>query len=347
MCIDASRKPVRKFFMTAEQKAKVVKHAKEKPHMTLEALSLWAFQAMRLPSKPASAMSRAVRQRLDPITLASRPKLKSRKPVHCPRLESDLVEWLRECETFGINVIYQAIKEYAAQLCCTYDDNVKLLFSHGWTSKFLARWRMGRKGVHGQALSVDESVVEDSRAALQALTATYERCDVYNFDETAYFYRLTVAAAVNTDGSDALDLKIIGRSARLDDLEHFRRVAQNVHRIDGRAGPSSHKLPEALSNFKKKIQRRKTKYVLTKFEEIRRFHKAAGTVPSRQEIAEMHKVDMESAIEWAKEAWSEVESSTISNCWRHTNILGDAMEKLAEGVQSAHLNPTSIHFITH
>ncbi|RHY24803.1 hypothetical protein DYB32_008682, partial [Aphanomyces invadans] len=89
---------------------------------------------------------------------------------------------------------------------------------------------------------------------------------------------------------------------------------------------SSHKLPETLSNvnvrflppnttaylqpldagaiaaLKKKIQRRKTKYVLTKFEGIRRFHKAAGTVPSRQEIAEMHKVDMESAIQWAKEA---------------------------------------------
>ncbi|RHY15927.1 hypothetical protein DYB32_010699, partial [Aphanomyces invadans] len=133
---------------------------------------------------------------------------------------------------------------------------------------------------------------------------------------------------------------------------------------------SSHKLPETLLNvnvrflppnttaylqpldagviaaLKKKIQRLKTKYVLTKFDKIRRFHKAAGTVPSRQEIAEMHKVDMESAIQWAKEAWSEVESSTISNCLRHSNILGDAMEKLAEGVQSVHLNPTSIHFIT-
>ncbi|RHY24829.1 hypothetical protein DYB32_008669 [Aphanomyces invadans] len=324
---------------------------------------------MRLPSKPsASAMSRVVRQRLDPNTLASRPKLKSRKPVHCPRLESDLVEWLRECETFGINVTYQAIKEYAAQLCCTYDDNVKLLFSHGWTSKFLAHWRMGRKGVHGQALSVDKSVVEDCRAALQALTATYERCDVYKFGETAYFYsqepkftiasknvtgqkdiknRLTVAAAVNADGSDALDLKIIGRSARprwfgartTTDMNidysssskgwvtssifgewlktfNVSIVAQDrkVHLLLDNA--SSHKLPETLSNvnvrflppnttaylqpldagviaaLRKKIQRRKTKYVLTKFEEICRFHKAAGTVPSRQEIAEMHKVDM-------------------------------------------------------
>ncbi|ETW08016.1 hypothetical protein H310_02394 [Aphanomyces invadans] len=87
--------------------------------------------------------------------------------------------------------------------------------------------------------------------------------------------------------------------------------------------------------------------MLTKFEDVRRRHKEAGTVPSRQEIVEMHKVVMESAINWAKEVWDELQSSTISNCWHHTSILGDGMVKLSVLFQTLHMDSTSIRFLTH
>ncbi|KAG9415735.1 hypothetical protein AC1031_021893 [Aphanomyces cochlioides] len=46
-----------------------------------------------------------------------------------------------------------------------------------------------------------------------------------------------------------------------------------------------------IAALKKKIQWRKTKMVLSKFEKLRRQHKAAGTKPSRREIIEIYKVD--------------------------------------------------------
>ena len=52
--------------------------------------------------------------------LATRRKLKSLKPVVCPRLEHDVVEWLNDCDAYGINVTYDAIN---------FDD-FQLLGSH-------------------------------------------------------------------------------------------------------------------------------------------------------------------------------------------------------------------------
>ncbi|KAH9126751.1 hypothetical protein AeMF1_002829 [Aphanomyces euteiches] len=100
-----------------------------------------------------------------------------------------------------------------------------------------------------------------------------------------------------------------------------------------------------IAALKKKIQRRKTKMVLSKFEKLRRQHKAAGTKPSRREIIEIHKVDMETGVNWAKEAWEEISMSTVSNCWKHTNIVGNTMEELSTSFQHLHIDAMSIHFV--
>ncbi|KAF0727427.1 hypothetical protein Ae201684_014539 [Aphanomyces euteiches] len=393
--------------MTNAQKARVAEHAKDNPKKTLQELGVWAFHSMQLPSIPsAPAIHRALKQVLD----RNRPELKMRKRVTSERLEMDLLEWLEDCETYGIKITYDAIKEYAAEISAMYEDRVNLTFSQGWVCSLLARHKI-----------VDETAIEEGRKGVQEMTMLYEASEVYNFDETAYFYgkghtstiskksakgrkdvknRITLAAAVNADGTDKRELKFIGHSARprwfgnrsteemqLDYSrskkgwmtstlfrEWLERFNSSMAVQDRKVlllvdNASSHRAIESLSNvevrflppnttaylqpldagiiaaLKKKIQRRKTKMVLSKFEKLRRQHKAAGTKPSRREIIEIHKVDMETGVNWAKEAWEEISMSTVSIYWKHTNIVGNTMEELSTSFQHLHIDAMSIHFV--
>ncbi|CAK4610115.1 unnamed protein product, partial [Aphanomyces euteiches] len=206
-----------KLFMTNAQKAQVAEHAKDNPKKTLQELGVWAFHSMQLPSIPsAPAIHRALKQVLD----RNRSELKMRKRVTSERLEMDLLEWLEDCEIYGIKITYDAIKEYAAEISATYEDRVNLTFSQGWVCSLLARHKMGRKYVHGESLSVDETAIEEGRKGVQEMTMLYEASEAYNFDEIAYFNgkghtstiskksakgrkdvknRITLAAAVNAD----------------------------------------------------------------------------------------------------------------------------------------------------
>ncbi|CAK4822816.1 unnamed protein product [Aphanomyces euteiches] len=148
---------------------------------------------MQLPSIPsAPAIHRALKQVLD----RNRPELKMRKRVTSERLEMDLLEWLEDCETYGIKITYDAIKEYAAEISATYEDRVNLTFSQGWVCSLLARHKMGRKYVHGESLSVDETAYFYGKGHTSTISkkSAKGREDVKN--------RITLAAAVNADGTD-------------------------------------------------------------------------------------------------------------------------------------------------
>lgn len=108
-------------------------------------------------------------------------------------------------------------------------------FSGGWLEKFLRRHRLKSRKTHGEAASVSNSAVEEGRRSLQSVVSAFAKCDVFNLDETAYFYcmapsttisqkpfagrkqvkkRMTVAVANNADGSVKLPLFFVGTAAR-------------------------------------------------------------------------------------------------------------------------------------
>lgn len=105
-------------------------------------------------------------------------------------------------------------------------------FSSGWLQKFKLRWGYARRRKHGEAASVEAQATLDGRARMIKLTRLYEKKDVYNMDETSFFYRsesrwtvsrkptvarrkqskvrMTLAVAANADGSDKLSPFFIG-----------------------------------------------------------------------------------------------------------------------------------------
>lgn len=109
-----------------------------------------------------------------------------------------------------------------------------MTFSIGCVQKLTKRHGMRSRRLHGEAVSVAASAVDGRRAALQRVTRDYHLCNVYNLDESAYFYctvpsravtkasmagrkkvktRITVALTINADGSSRVPLFFVG-SAR-------------------------------------------------------------------------------------------------------------------------------------
>jgi hypothetical protein len=95
------------------------------------------------------------------------------------------------------------------------------------------RHKIRERQRHGEAASADMVAVAKERLRLQDLLSKYDRCDIFNADETGLFMyqqpnrglsdkkmsgkkqskaRLSVLCASNADGSEKLELMIIGKS---------------------------------------------------------------------------------------------------------------------------------------
>lgn len=106
--------------------------------------------------------------------------------------------------------------------------------SKGWLYKFQLRNGLWFCLRHGEAGSLDENTVMKGREELKAIVAQYHPRDIYNMDETSFFYRreprgtlttdkaekgtkqskerVTVCVATNAHGTDRLPLHFIGKS---------------------------------------------------------------------------------------------------------------------------------------
>jgi|GEM_PF-1216312 len=110
-----------------------------------------------------------------------------------------------------------------------------LQFSSGWLYKFKKRNGIHKEKLHGEAGSVDNTVIINSFPLLQEKCAEYPLDRIYNMDETALFYRLepdyslaterltgrkknkeriSIALCANADGSHKLNPLVIGKYAK-------------------------------------------------------------------------------------------------------------------------------------
>jgi hypothetical protein len=123
-------------------------------------------------------------------------------------------------------------------------------FSLTWLYRFLKRHGISLQRKHGEATSVDTEIVRTGRADMLNLTDGYERRDIYNMDETSFYYRqevrttlsrrrqlagnkanktrLTLCVCTNAGGSDKLLLLFIGTSVQ--------PIALRGHDIDEKLG---------------------------------------------------------------------------------------------------------------
>ncbi|EGZ08704.1 hypothetical protein PHYSODRAFT_318663 [Phytophthora sojae] len=109
-------------------------------------------------------------------------------------------------------------------------------FSKGWAYRFRKRHDIRCIRKQGEAASVKPSSVDGGRAKMREITDRYELPDIYNLDETSFFYhadaprtlsrkkmvagykadktQLTMVVATNADGSDKQSLLFIGKMAQ-------------------------------------------------------------------------------------------------------------------------------------
>lgn len=230
--------------MTHEQKRALREHHSVHPTLTQEQLAEWAESAFKLPRRPSRmTLFRVLREPAGVHdAMFSR---KTNQRVQSPELEAELLVWIHRCEEYKLPVVTGAsIQEKAAKIRdrlantaapSTADVLRSMVFSHGWLFKFQLRHNLTSKRTHGEAASVRTAAVEEGRIVLQEVTRGYDKCNIFNMDETAFFYcaapektistnrmsgrkqvkkRLTVAVCCNADGSTKRPLLFVGAVRR-------------------------------------------------------------------------------------------------------------------------------------
>lgn len=406
--------------LNKEQQQTIRDYVQSSPGTPYKELAAWTAAKLKLPAPPSRSTLNRILQR--PTTEAIRPLAKTLRGVTSSQLEERLMKWIDACESWKLPIVTCAtIRGKAVKI----RDHLllentgtptaalaQMKFSNGWLCKFQRRYNLSSKRICGEAASVDADAVKEGRKKLQKITQAYAKRDVFNLDETAYFYcshptrsisngaivgrkkskkRITVAVACNADGSTKLPLLFVGSSRRprcfqgksSDELGvqyestpkawmtkqlfetwvlRFNELMRDANRsvlllIDN---ASSHRVDEPLSHvtlqplppnttavlqpqdagiirqFKVQIQARKTRHVVDWFDDFLAREGDSEHVCA-QELDKVYSVDVLVAMRWAIEAWEAVTTTTITNCWRHTEVLDESMYELIDSVQAINM----------
>ena len=114
-----------------------------------------------------------------------------------PLLESALSMWFNDVRTKNLPVnsdmIIEKAKKFGGEL-----GVVGFSYSNGWLERFKKRHVILLHKVHGESNEVNLADVEKSREELRCTISEYKLSDVYNMDETGFFYRLEPDATLAT-----------------------------------------------------------------------------------------------------------------------------------------------------
>jgi len=159
--------------------------------------------------------------------------------------------------------------------------------SDAWVSRFCSRAGLVHRAVHGEAGAVKAKDAEDERKRLRELLKDVPRSHIFNYDESAAFYRsmpnrgythstfvnggkvskdrVTVALCCNADGSIKTRPWIIGKSARPIAMRRFAQelaVPQGFGTIDwryasqGSAWMDRHLFRHFLKDFVEQVRKK-------------------------------------------------------------------------------------------
>ncbi|KAM7300551.1 tigger transposable element-derived protein 6-like [Ixodes scapularis] len=110
-------------------------------------------------------------------------------PPKFEKLEEAVNIWFAEMRSRGAAVSDEMLQEKAKEFGTTMDIH-ELNYSRGWLSRFKRRHGISSHRIHGESGSVDTAAVASARKQLAEFLAQYSPDDIYNFDETGFFYKL-------------------------------------------------------------------------------------------------------------------------------------------------------------
>ncbi|XP_049522088.1 tigger transposable element-derived protein 6-like isoform X1 [Dermacentor silvarum] len=160
--------------------------------------------------------------------------VKQAKTATHVKLEEVLLTWFAEVTAAGVNVDGKVLREKADNIALSLGiENFQA--SGGWLHRFKERHGLVYRVVCGEGKKVDQSAVSDWLNTLPALISDYAPRDIFNADKAGLFFnlqpersscvkgqacqggqkskeRITVLFCVNADGSEKMQLTVIGKS---------------------------------------------------------------------------------------------------------------------------------------
>lgn len=206
---------------------------------TQEEVATWATSEFNLP-RPLSAKAVANALKISSkIQALPEPHLarKTLVSTSVQALDDVIMPKFRSMEEVVESINGDAVKELARAVLPvgTAARGKPLAYSNGWLQAWQKRCGVRLKRKHGEAASIDEEAARQGRDKMRRLTDVYVRSDIYNMDETAFYFRqeasttlstkkkvsgkkknmnrLTLVLAVNADGTDKLPPLYIGTAA--------------------------------------------------------------------------------------------------------------------------------------
>jgi hypothetical protein len=178
--------------LSIKQKFELFNYARSNPHLKQTDLVDWINKEFKLKvdrSTVSKIINNPAFEKKNKESEENIDGIRS-KPVRFPELESLLKEWFLRYEnvtTITDGMLIEKGKQFAKQLNITEDQ---LCFSNGWIRSFKARNNIKSYHRFGESGSVNTDVVEKAIPDLISELEKYDANDIFNFDETALFYRM-------------------------------------------------------------------------------------------------------------------------------------------------------------
>lgn len=190
------------------------------PNLTQGMISRWINQKDIIRQQATGRVRNAAARRL--------------KEVHYPELEKALALWVESREAKGQTIKGPTILLQAE--CFRAKLNIPeemLSLSIGWLNGFKERHGLTSHRRYGEAGSVDIATAVEERKRIQGLLQDFHPNNIWNFDETSFFYkahdnfglsskplpgkkldkvRLSVLVGSNATGTQKWELLVIGKA---------------------------------------------------------------------------------------------------------------------------------------
>lgn len=202
-------------------------------------------------------------------------KLINRKEKY-PKLEEALKVFVNSANSQNLIVNDEILVEKAKKIGERLMIPKDFLYSHGWLQRFKSRNKLRQITLHGEASSCSTENLDEKIDLLRKELEIYDPGSIYNFDETALFYkmmpsktisslskksgtkqskqRVSLAVCCNADGTDKLPLLMIGTAKKPRCFQNFNYSSMIDYKHNSRGWMTSLIFNEWLTCFDKKMR---------------------------------------------------------------------------------------------
>ena len=178
---------------TESERLQLLAYSKAHSKATQHELSQWFSNKFKkqINQSTVSRMLKRFRDDVPPPEVITNHTIKRTRQVQYPELDTVLYDWFL-CFERQVPMSGELIKQKAVFVFkALYPEEEKCLkFSNGWLEGWKERYKIKEFKKHGESGDVDMKVVENNLPVLRNILEVYRQQDIYNMDETVFFYQL-------------------------------------------------------------------------------------------------------------------------------------------------------------